>query len=73
MKLAEFIRKEGIRVILKDFPTAVKGFCYHDHDGRCYIAINSRLSKEQQKKTIKHELDHIRNGELFDPDYVEYD
>lgn len=55
-----------------DLPTSVHGFCYHDNDGECYIILNSRDSCVQNRKTYRHEMEHIRRGELFDPEFIEY-
>ena len=36
-----------------------------DHDGFYNIYINARLSYEQQKKAIAHEMEHIARGDFF--------
>lgn len=36
-----------------------------DSDGFYNIYINSRLSYEEQKKTIAHEMEHIVRGDFF--------
>lgn len=66
------MKEEEIRVILKDLPVSVPGFCYHDDEGREYVVLNSRMSAERQLKAYKHELKHIENGEMYDTDYNEY-
>lgn len=71
--MSEYINKEGITVISTDLPTAVKGFCYHDDDDRSFIVVNARHSREQQRKTVKHELEHIKRGDMYNPEYKEYD
>lgn len=58
--------------ILMDLPTTVKGFCCHAQDGSDLIVINSRMPKEIQRNTYKHEYEHIRNGQMDDPGYMEY-
>lgn len=63
---------ENIRVIHEDMPTKIRGFCCLGSDYEPIIVVNSRLSWEQQAKTVRHELDHIRHGEMFDESYVEY-
>lgn len=73
MNESDFIATEGIKVIVQDLPTAVKGFCYHDNDGESYIVLNARQTKEQNKRTIDHELNHIKNGDMYNPDFREYD
>ena len=57
---------------LMDLPTTVRGFCYYDNDGETYVILNARLSREQNRKTWKHEQDHIAAGDLWDPGYHEY-
>lgn len=59
-------------VILRDLPTSVRGFCYHDDEGRPFIVLNSRLTREIQILTYRHELDHIQHGEMYDITYMEY-
>lgn len=59
-------------VILKDLPTTVRGFCFHDDEGTAFIVINSRMPREIQLTTFQHEMDHIQNGEMYDIGYIEY-
>ena len=61
------------RVIMKDLPTSVHGFVFLGDDGEPVIVLNSRLSREQNRKTYEHECRHIRLHQLTDPDYHEYD
>lgn len=63
---------ETIPVILKDLPTTIRGFCCLGSDYEPIIIINARMSYEQQLKTYEHELEHIRSGQIYDPDYQEY-
>ena len=63
---------EDIPVVLKDLPSHVRGFTCLGSDYNPIIIINSRLSAEQQRKTYKHELEHIRTGQIDDDSYVEY-
>lgn len=63
---------ENTPVILTDLPTTVRGFTCLGSDYEPVIFINARMTKEQQLKTYEHELRHIRNGEIYDPDYQEY-
>lgn len=60
-------------VVLKDLPTKVRGFVCLGEDYLPCIFINSRLSKEQQRKTYAHELRHIKTGQLYEEGYVEYE
>ena len=60
------------RVILQDLPTSVRGFVFQDDEGEPVIVVNSRLSREQNRKTFRHEKKHIKLNELTDPAYNEY-
>lgn len=42
----------------------VKGFSTRGIDDDYVIFINQNLSYEQQKNALKHELEHIMNGDL---------
>lgn len=64
--------EEELKAVLVDLPTSVRGFCYHDTDGEEYVVLNSRLTREQNQKTYCHEREHIRRGDLDNPDYIEY-
>ena len=59
-------------VILQDLPTSVRGFVFQGEDGEPVIVVNSRLTREQNRKTYRHEKRHIRRNELNDPTYIEY-
>lgn len=63
---------DRIPVILKDLPTTVRGFVCLGSDYNPIIVINSRMSTEQQRKTYKHEINHIKTGQMFDDSYTEY-
>ena len=60
------------RVILQDLPTSVRGFVFQDDEGEPVIVVNSRLSREQNRKTFRHEKRHIRRGDMTNKDYKEY-
>lgn len=60
------------RVILSDLPTSVRGFVFQGEDGEPVIVVNSRLTREQNQKTFRHEKNHIERNELNDQDYNEY-
>ena len=64
---------DEVRTVFQDLPCTVRGFCYHDDDGNAFIVINARMSIAQQKQTFRHELRHIRTGEMYDPAYLEYE
>lgn len=59
-------------VKLMDLPTSVRGYCYHDDDGEEYIILNARLTREANQKSFRHELEHIKRGDMYDMDYHEY-
>lgn len=63
---------DHVPVILLDLPTTVRGFVTLGSDFFPIIIINSRLSREQQQKTYKHEMNHIRRGDMCNEQYVEY-
>ena len=66
----EVMRMEEAR--LMDLPTSVRGICYHDDDGEEFIILNSRLTREQNRKTYDHEKKHIDRGDMYEPTYNEY-
>lgn len=53
-------------------PTSIRGFCFHDEDGRCTIILNARLTWESNRSSWLHELKHIHRNDLDNPDYREY-
>ena len=59
-------------VILQDLPTRVRGFVFQGEHGEPVIVVNSRLTREQNQKTFKHEKNHIDRNELNEPTYNEY-
>lgn len=58
-------------VILQDLPTSVRGFVYLGDDGEPVIIVNSRLTREQNRRTFRHEKKHIEKHQLTDPSYKE--
>ena len=52
------------RVILLDLPTTVRGYVLRTLDGFCTIVLNSKLNIYQNKKTFKHEIEHIINNDF---------
>lgn len=72
MTAKAYMDMHGIRVIPQDLPCSVRGFVVKDDpDGYCII-VNTRHTREQQQRTIKHELAHIQRGEVGNPAYTEY-
>ena len=64
---------EENKVILQDLPTSVRGFVFLGDDGEPVIVVNSRLTREQNRKTYRHERKHIENNELNNQNYHEYE
>ena len=58
-------------VILQDLPTSVRGFVFLGDDGEPVIVVNSRLTREQNRRTYRHERGHIERNELTDKNYKE--
>jgi len=57
---------------LMDLPTTVRGYCFHDDNGEEFVVLNSRLTHEMNQHTYDHEQEHIRRGDLWDMNYIEY-
>jgi hypothetical protein len=66
------MKDEEVRTILQDMPVTVKGFCYHDDDGTPVVVLNARLSVERRQKAYDHEMEHIKNGDMYNENYNEY-
>lgn len=66
------MNEESVPVVLRDLPGTVRGFVTPGSDYEPVIVINSRLPKEMQRKTYRHEMDHITSGQYEDDSYVEY-
>ena len=60
------------RVILENMPTSIRGYVFKDDDGAPVIVLNSRLSREQNRRTYEHERQHIERGEMDETTYNEY-
>ncbi len=63
---------EENEVILQDLPTSIRGFVFLDEDGEPKIVVNSRLTREANRKTFRHERRHIKRNQLSEPTYNEY-
>ena len=59
-------------VILQDLPTSVRGLVFLGDDGEPVIVVNSRLTREQNRRTYDHEKRHIAKNQLNEPTYHEY-
>lgn len=62
----------GIRVVLDNLPTSIKGFVFIDSTYSPVIVLNARLPYEVQQMTFYHEWLHIKDGDLDNTDYREY-
>ena len=51
------------KVVLYDLPCSIRGFTKKTGDTHV-IVLNSRLSREQNEKTLLHELEHIQKEHL---------
>lgn len=67
----EYLEANGIRVLLMNLAGNKKGFSVPNGDG-FLVVINSNLGPQERLDTLDHELEHIRRGDHFNPDYVEY-
>lgn len=63
---------DDVPVVLVDLPSRIRGFVCLGSDYSPCIVINARMSAEQQKKTWRHEMNHIVSGQMDDDDFVEY-
>ena len=61
------------RVTLANLPTSIRGYVYLESDGVPRIVLNANLTREQNMRTMKHELKHIANNEMTNPTYIEYE
>lgn len=52
-------------VRLLDLPNRIKGFARDNLDGSYTIILNSRLNLETQRKTFRHELEHIERDDFY--------
>lgn len=65
-------KTDDVRILYLDLPYRIHGFCFHDDDMNPCIVINARDCWTRQQQTIRHELEHVRRGDMFDKDYKEY-
>lgn len=56
---------EEYRVELIDLPCSIRSFVQMDAEGFFTIVLNSRLSFETQREAYLHEIDHIKNKDLY--------
>ena len=60
------------RIVLSNLPTTIRGFVYLDSDFTPVIVLNSNLTIEINRQTLRHELEHIARGDMFNSEYDEY-
>lgn len=60
----------SIFVRYRDFPCTVKGFTTVDENSDYTVYLNTRLSVEEQQRTLDHERRHIQLGHLHDENSV---
>lgn len=48
------------------FPLTIEGATVLDADGNYNVYINTLLSYETQKRTVRHELTHIKKEHFYD-------
>ncbi len=46
-------------------PYGVRGFTTPDIDDNYNIYINEKLSDEQKRRTLDHEMEHIKNDDFY--------
>ena len=57
--------EDEYNVQLVDLPCSVRGAVSTDPEGFPTVFINARLSKEEQRKALRHELAHLANNDLI--------
>lgn len=60
----EYIADKDIWYAEEKMPLSVHGFVCRKC-GQVFMVINADLSEEAKRDAIRHELDHIDNGDLF--------
>lgn len=61
----------GIDVHFHMFPLPQKvDSLFMEHKDNYYIAINSNISLERQKKALKHEIQHLVSGDMDSEELV---
>lgn len=59
----EYLRDHNAVVRFIDLPNRVNAFTLFDDENEFYnIYVNQKLTKYEQKKAVKHELEHIEKG-----------
>lgn len=72
MTLNAFCEYNEIMFQERNLPTKIKGFSYHDDEGRFIVVLNTKLGILKNKDTTKHELLHILRDDHYNPGFMEY-
>lgn len=62
---------DDIAIRFIDLPASIRGFVVCDADDYKNVYVNARLSYDEQKRVIAHELAHIRNNDFYNDDDIE--
>lgn len=57
-------------VRIMDLPPSVKGVLQFDETGFANIYINAHMSSDEQKKALKHELEHLKRNDAYNTDSI---
>lgn len=55
---------DGVHIYIKDLPHDIKGFTVPDADGYT-VYLNAHCSREQNGRTLLHELQHINRDDCY--------
>lgn len=55
----------GCAVRLIDLPCSVNAMVAVDEEGYANIYLNARHSFEKQRKSLRHELEHLERGDMY--------
>lgn len=66
------IDPSDVPVVLMDLPTSVRAFVCLGEDYNPCIVVNARLPEEIRRKAYQHELTHLKNGDMDNPEFHEY-
>lgn len=53
------------KVMLYPLPHKIRGFICADDEGGELFILNSRLTREANQETMRHELEHAANGDVY--------
>lgn len=61
-----------VPVVFAKLTGKTRGFVCLGSDYEPIVVLNQNLTYEQQVKTYRHELEHLRRGDMDDPVFMEY-